>query len=259
MSEQSRKVLALALGVSFFALIVVLAAFFLFSPGKGDDSAPFSIGAKAEPRQKNPSDYLANAPQDSMNTQTTSAGDIIIVYGNEPSRPGDAQASSSSPTTIVVSPSTKSASPTPSAAPTTLAPATASPAPAATSSAPAATGGGAKATSTTQAKTTVTTAAKPSPAKSPATAPSAAATVKDAPVSGDYWIQAGSFSVKNNADALKALFEQRKLPVSILVKEVDGKSRYTVRVGPYPSRAEASKWLSAAKSVKGAEQSWITQ
>lgn len=214
MSEQSRKVLALALGVSFFALIVVLAAFFLFSPGKGDDSAPFSIGAKAEPRQKNPSDYLANAPQDSMNTQTTSAGDIIIVYGNEPSRPGDAQASSSSPTTIVVSPSTKSASPTPSAAPTTLA---------------------------------------------PATAPSAAATAKDAPVSGDYWIQAGSFSVKNNADALKALFEQRKLPVSILVKEVDGKSRYTVRVGPYPSRAEASKWLSAAKSVKGAEQSWITQ
>jgi len=214
MSEQSRKVLALALGVSFFALIVVLAAFFLFSPGKGDDSAPFSIGAKAEPRQKNPSDYLANAPQDSMNTQTTSAGDIIIVYGNEPSRPGDAPASSSSPTTIVVSPSTKSASPTPSAAPTTLA---------------------------------------------PATAPSAAATAKDAPVSGDYWIQAGSFSVKNNADALKALFEQRKLPVSILVKEVDGKSRYTVRVGPYPSRAEASKWLSAAKSVKGAEQSWITQ
>lgn len=214
MSEQSRKVLALALGVSFFALIVVLAAFFLFSPGKGDDSAPFSIGAKAEPRQKNPSDYLANAPQDSMNTQTTSAGDIIIVYGNEPSKPGDAQASSSSPTTIVVSPSTKSASPTPSAAPTTLA---------------------------------------------PATAPSAAATAKDAPVSGDYWIQAGSFSVKNNADALKALFEQRKLPVSILVKEVDGKSRYTVRVGPYPSRAEASKWLSAAKSVKGAEQSWITQ
>ncbi|MCE1210137.1 MAG: SPOR domain-containing protein [Spirochaetia bacterium] len=214
MSEQSRKILALALGVSFFALIVVLAAFFLFSPGKGDDSAPFSIGAKAEPRQKNPSDYLANAPQDSMNTQTTSAGDIIIVYGNEPSKPGDAQASSSSPTTIVVSPSTKSASPTPSAAPTTLA---------------------------------------------PATAPSAAATAKDAPVSGDYWIQAGSFSVKNNADALKALFEQRKLPVSILVKEVDGKNRYTVRVGPYPSRAEASKWLSAAKSVKGAEQSWITQ
>ena len=132
MSEQSRKVLALALGVSFFALIVVHAAFFLFSPGKGDDSSPFSIGAKAEPRQKNPSDYLANAPQDSMNTQTTSAGDIIIVYGNEPSRPGDAKASSSSPTTIVVSPSTKSASPTPSAAPTTLAPATASPAPAAT-------------------------------------------------------------------------------------------------------------------------------
>ncbi|MDX9784032.1 MAG: SPOR domain-containing protein [Spirochaetia bacterium] len=218
MSEQSRKVLWLALGVSFFALIVVLAAFFLFSPGKGDAAAPFSIDGKTEARQENPSDYLADAPQDSLTTQTTSAGDIIIVYGNEPSNPEAAQSSSSSPTTIVVSPTT-----------------------------------------TTLPKPTSTTVAKPAATKPAATAPVAPTATKSAPASGDYWIQAGSFSVKNNAEALKSLFEQKDLPVAIQVKEVDGKSRYNVRVGPYPSRAEASKWLSAAKSVKGAEQSWITQ
>lgn len=250
MSEQSRKVLALALGVSFFALIVVLAGFFLFSPGKGDGSAPFSVGAKAEPRQDNPSDYLADAPQDSLNTQTTSAGDIIIVYGNEPSGSEAKQPASSSPTTIVVNPSVKSASPAPAA----TVPAAAAPA----AKAAATTSTTVKPVSTTvQPKPSTTAIAKPAPIAKPAALAPAAA--KSSSASGDYWIQAGSFSVKNNADALKALFEQKDLPVSIQVKEVDGKSRYTVRVGPYPSRTEASKWLQAAKSVKGAEQSWITQ
>jgi cell division protein FtsN len=244
MSEQSRKVLWLALGVSFFALIVVLAAFFLFSPRKGDAGAPFSINGKTEARQENPSDYLADAPQDSLTTQTTSAGDIIIVYGNEPPNPENTQSSSSSPTTIVVSPSTKSISP-------------ASSTPAA--SAPAVSAKPASPTTTTLPKPTSTTVAKPAATKPAAAAPVAPAATKSAPASGDYWIQAGSFSVKSNAEALKSLFEQKNLPVAIQVKEVDGKSRYNVRVGPYPSRAEASKWLSAAKSVKGAEQSWITQ
>jgi cell division protein FtsN len=240
MSEQSRKVLWLALGVSFFALIVVLAAFFLFSPGKSDANAPFSISNKVEPRQENPSDYLADAPQDNLTTQTTSAGDIIIVYGNEPPSPEDDKASSSSPTTIVVSPSTKSTSPV-----------STTPAPTAKPATPA--------TTTTLPKPTTTTVAKPAVTKPAVAAPATTTAAKSAPASGDYWIQAGSFSVKSNADALKALFEQKDLPVAVQVKEVDGKSRYNVRVGPYPSRAEASKWLSAAKSVKGAEQSWITQ
>ncbi len=245
MSEQSRKVLALALGVSFFALIVVLAAFFIFSPGKGDGSAPFSIGKETEPRQETPSDFLVNAPQDNVSTQTTSAGDIIIVYGNEPSDSEAAKPSSSSPTTIVVSPSAKSESAAPAAA--SSAPAVKAPAVTTTTVKPQSTSAQPKPSATTAAKSTT-----PAPAAGTAAA-------KSAPASGDYWIQAGSFSVKSNAEALKALFEEKKLPVSILVKEVDGKSRYTVKVGPYPSRAEASKWLSAAKSVKGAEQSWITQ
>ena len=89
--------------------------------------------------------------------------------------------------------------------------------------------------------------AAPAPAKAPA------------PASGDFWIQTGSFSVRDNADALKASLAAKSLPAAISVKDVDGKSRYTVRVGPYATRAEASKWLSAAQSVKGAEKAWITQ
>lgn len=250
MSEHSKKVLWLALAVSLFALVVVAAAFFLFSPGKESSSAPFALNGKTEARQETPSDYLADSPQDSLSTQTTSSGDIIIVYGNDPGSTNTTaapNAAPSSPTTIVVSPVAKTPSTTlPPATTTTVKPST----------------------PTTVKPVSTTAVAKPAPAAPKASTTPATnapkASTPPAPVaakssSGDYWIQAGSFSVKNNADALKALIEQKKLPVSIQVKEVDGKSRYTVRVGPYPSRTEASKWLSAAKSVKGAEQSWITQ
>ena len=94
----------------------------------------------------------------------------------------------------------------------------------------------------------------PKPVKKPAVK-----TAAPQPATGDYWIQAGSFSVKDNADALKSTMAGNSLPTVITVKDIDGKSRYIVRVGPYPTRTEATKWLTKVKSVKGAEQSWITQ
>lgn len=212
MPENSRKFLWLAAAVSLFALVVIGAAFFLFAPGKSAVQVPFDLKGKAEPRQESPQDYLADAPAAPVTTQTTSAGDIIIVYGNDPSAPAATPPAEAKPatTTIYVSPA-------------------------------------AKPVTTTVAKVTTTTKApvKAAPAPQPAT--------------GDYWIQAGSFSVKDNADALKTAFVNKSLPAVITVRDIDGKSRYIVKVGPYPSRAEANKWLSAAKSVKGAEQAWITQ
>ncbi len=199
--ENSRKFLWLAAAVSIFVLIVVGAAFLIFSPGKPANQGAFDLNGKAEERQENPQDFLADAPTDPTTTQTTSSGDIIIVYGNDQSgaAPASTQAAKPATTTIYIEP------------------------------APAA-----KVTTTTKA-----------PAPPPAT--------------GDYWIQAGSFSVKNNADALKSTMGGNGLPAVITVKDIDGKSRYSVRVGPYPSRAEATKWLTKVKSVKGAEQAWITQ
>ncbi len=247
MAENSKKFLWLGAAVSLFALIVVGAAFLLFSPGKSAQEVPLDMAGKAEPRQDFPQDYVADAPQsDNLVTSTTSAGDIIIVYGNDQTSGSDAKASQSKPaaTTIYVSPSstatTVSPAPQPAAQAAPVAKAAPKTAPAVPKAAPA------------PAPTPVTTVKAPSKA---APAPTKAPT----PASGDFWIQTGSFSVRDNADALKSSLAAKSLPAVISVKDVDGKSRYTVRVGPYATRAEASKWLSAAQSVKGAEKAWITQ
>ena len=245
MPENSRKFLWLAAAVSLFTLIVVGAAFLIFAPGKSPSQAPFDLKGKAEPRQESPQDYLANPPEAPSITKTTGAGDIIIVYGNDPSAsttvlPAEVPQKPAT-TTIVVSPTQQAA---PSA--TTVKPA-----------AKAVTQPAVKpVTTTTIAKPATTTIAKAPPTAKP---PAKAAPTASPPVAGDYWIQAGSFSVKDNADALKAAFAAKSLPAVITVRDIDGKSRYIVKVGPYSNRAEAGKWLSAAKSVKGAEQAWITQ
>lgn len=246
MAENSKKFLWLGAAVSLFALIVVGAAFILFSPGKSAQEVPLDMAGKAEPRQDFPQDYVADAPQsDNLVTSTTSAGDIIIVYGNDQTSGSDAKAAQSKPaaTTIYVSPT-----PTTTLAKPAQQPA-AQPVPQPTPAAKAAPKAVPAPTPAPAPVTTVKAPAKAAPA--PAKAP--------APASGDFWIQTGSFSVRDNADALKASLAAKSLPAAISVKDVDGKSRYTVRVGPYATRAEASKWLSAAQSVKGAEKAWITQ
>ena len=246
MPENSKKFLWLAAAVSLFALIVIAAAFFLFAPGKSAEQAPFDLSGKAESRQESPEDFVADTPLAPSTTQTTSAGDIIIVYGNDPSAPAALPPADAKPasTTIYVSPPATQTTIKPAEQPKAST-APAQPAVQAPPPKPAATV--AKATTTTVAKATTTTKA---PAKT---------TAAVQPAAGDYWIQAGSFSVKDNADALKAAFINKSLPAVITVRDIDGKSRYIVKVGPYPSRTDAGKWLSAAKSVKGAEQAWITQ
>lgn len=246
MAENSKKFLWLGAAVSLFALIVVGAAFILFSPGKSAQEVPLDMAGKAEPRQDFPQDYVADAPQsDNLVTSTTSAGDIIIVYGNDQTSGSDAKAAQSKPaaTTIYVSPTPTTTLATPAQQPA------AQPVPQPTPAAKAAPKAVPAPTPAPAPVTTVKAPAKaaPVPAKAPA------------PASGDFWIQTGSFSVRDNADALKASLAAKSLPAAISVKDVDGKSRYTVRVGPYATRAEASKWLSAAQSVKGAEKAWITQ
>lgn len=247
MPENTKKFLWLAAAVSLFALLVVGAAFILFAPAKTSGQAPFDLKGKAESKQESPQDFLANAPVESATTQTTSpSGDIIIVYGNNSdgktsAAPAETQQKPAT-TTIVVAP--------PAATVATATTVKQAEAPKASQIAPA-------------AKTVVQPAAKaPAVTAKPKPAPAAATPVKS-PVpkaeAGDYWIQAGSFSVKDNADALKSSFKDKGLPTAVTVKDTDGKSRYLVKIGPYTTREEANKWLSAVKSVKGAEKAWITQ
>jgi len=256
MPENTKKFLWLAGAVSLFALLVIGAAFILFAPSKTSTQVPFDLKGTAEPKQESPQDFLANTPADTGTTQTTSSsGDIIIVYGNNPetksgAAPVEAQQKPASTTIVVAPPST----------PTTIKPAGT---PKASPVAPA-------------AKTVVQPVAKAPSAPSPTIAPSASVKPKAAPAAaapaktaapkpvaqvsaGNYWIQAGSFSVKDNADALKSSLIDKALPTTISVRDTDGKSRYLVKIGPYTTREEANTWLPSVKSVKGAEKAWITQ
>lgn len=238
MSDKTKKVVWLSVGISFFLLIVSGAAFLIFLPSPATTTAPFSLTGKNEPKTKAAQDYVANLPAPTMETTTTTkSGDIIIVYGN-----GDATTTTLQSTTPPTPSNTTSTQPAPVT--TTIVVAPPAPQPSAT-------------TTTTIVKKTQ---ASPPPAAPTAKTVSPATTTTIKPVSSDYWIQAGSFSNKATADTLKATFQERGMVAAITVKDINGKSFYQVKVGPYPSRDEAKKWVQTVKSVPGASaEAFITQ
>lgn len=237
MSEKSKKYLWIAIAVSAFALIVIGGAYLFFPPESEKSSAPLSLGGDVEAKPDQAVDFLANEP--AVATQTTtqsSSGDIIIVYGNEPS--ANQTTATTAPTSATISVSTT----------TTLAPRPVqTPAPTTTTTVKPV---------TTQAKpATTSTTVKPA-----TTVKSTSTTVKPAaPSSGEWWIQAGLFGSKPNATALQTAIASKNLPAQIAERIKDGATLYQVRVGPYPSSEEARKWLASVKSVKGAEAAWLTQ
>lgn len=107
-------------------------------------------------------------------------------------------------------------------------------------------------------------AAAPAPAAAPkATAPAAAppkttaAPKPPAKTYTDYWVQTGSFSTKARADGVKENLAAKGISSVIEIRDVDSKTWYRVRVGPYTSQNEAEYWLSLIKSINGFEESQI--
>jgi len=237
MSDKTKKIVWLSVGISFFLLVVAGAAFLLFLPSPTNSATPFSLTGKSEPKSKTPQDYVANLPVSTMETTTTTkSGDIIIVYGN-----GDSTTTTIQAPVPSSKPNTTSTQPAPVTTTIVVAP----PAP-------------------KSIVTTTTTVVKQQQASPPTstTAKTTATTATTAakPVSSDYWIQAGSFSSKATADKLKEAFQERGMVAAITVKDINGKSYYQVKVGPYPSRDEAKKWIQTVKSVPGASaEAFVTQ
>ncbi len=222
-------------------MVVIGAAFIFFAPVKSSSPVPFDIRGQAEPRQAEPGEYLANDPPGMVTTQTTS-GDIIIVYGNNPD---STQATGTAPASPKV--------PADTPAQTTPAPAPA--APAAQSVKPAQPKP--TATTITVAPTPTTSTPKAAP---PTTVKKTAVPAASTASSSSFWIQAGSFKARDSADNLKAAFAEKGMVASIVVKDIDGKSYYQVKVGPYASREEARKWLTTVRAVPGSSpEAFVTQ
>ena len=102
--------------------------------------------------------------------------------------------------------------------------------------------------------------AKPAePPKEPARTVAAARPAQAARTYNNYWVQTGAFSTKIRAEGVKESLESKGITSIIENRDIDGKTWYRVRVGPYTSENEASYWLALVQSIDGFKDSQIRQ
>jgi DedD protein len=227
MSAERKKLLWISISACVFVLIVLAVGFFLLTPKKGGELAPATIGNSAPPKAQDPQDFLsAPPPTPSLEQPKPQDGNVIIVYGD---KPAPIAASGTAPAA-----GTAATGATPGAAGT--APAAASPVPEVMTPASA-------------AKPKKPEAAKPAPK------PAKPVMVKVA----EYWIQAASFLSRGKADELKQSLAEKGIAALIVVKDIQGKSYYRVRVGPYSAQAEAEGWLTRLKALAGCGEAYVSK
>ncbi len=73
-----------------------------------------------------------------------------------------------------------------------------------------------------------------------------------------FFVQTGSYSTKARADAVKAELAEKKIVSIVEIREIEGKTYFRIRVGPYHSKNEAEYWLSLIKTLEGFEDSYVT-
>jgi len=245
MSAENKKLLWIGIAVSAFVLALAVAGVFLFAPHKGSALAPATVNNTAAPKVADPQDYLSVPPELGQSATTPDAGpsqagqgDVIIVYGDKPE---DLAPPTAADTAALASSATAAGQ----AGVGTAAAPTAATAPAASSTKPAAS------TRPATAGAATTSTARP---KASSTAPVAAA---PKPSADQYWIQVASFTKRGNADDLKESLSKKGMAASIMVKDIDGKSWYRVRIGPYATKAEAEGWLTKIRGIAGCEEAGI--
>jgi DedD protein len=98
--------------------------------------------------------------------------------------------------------------------------------------------------------------ARETPAAAPqVAAPKAAAPAQKTP--DNFWVQTGSFSTVARAEGVKDTLASKGITSLIENRDVDGKTFFRVRVGPYTSKNEADYWLALIKSIHGFEESLV--
>jgi DedD protein len=242
MSEERKKLLWISVSACVFGLVLIGAGFFLFAPRSGGAAAPATIGNIAAPKAQFPQDFLsAPLPAPAVDQPRTAVGpdgSVYVVYGDEIPQGQGGPLSGALPAAPTAATGSKAAAKAPEATtPSTAAPSTAAP----STAAPKA-------------------AAKPA-AEAPKAAAKAASATKSAlkPKSGDYWIQAASFTSRGRADDLKDGLSQKGIASHISVKDMVGKSWYRVRVGPYATKTEAEGWLGRLKALPQCAEAYVSK
>jgi DedD protein len=75
----------------------------------------------------------------------------------------------------------------------------------------------------------------------------------------DFWVQTGAFSTIARAELVKDDLASKGITSIIENRDVEGRTVFRVRVGPYTSQNEADYWLSLIKSINGFEESQVRQ
>ncbi|OHE64222.1 MAG: hypothetical protein A2001_00090 [Treponema sp. GWC1_61_84] len=74
----------------------------------------------------------------------------------------------------------------------------------------------------------------------------------------EFWVQTGSFSAKVRADDASVQLKTKGITSLVETKDVNGKTFYRVRLGPYSSKNEADYWLALVKTVDGFGESYVS-
>ena len=101
-------------------------------------------------------------------------------------------------------------------------------------------------------------AAPPAPKAAAKPAATAKAPVQTK-VYDDFWVQTGAFSTSDSAEGVKETLASKGIMSIIENRDVEGKTMFRVRVGPYTSKNEADYWLSLIQTIGGFENSQIRQ
>jgi len=75
----------------------------------------------------------------------------------------------------------------------------------------------------------------------------------------EYWIQAGSYTSQARAEQVKEALQEKGVVSRITSREIDGKTYFRVRIGPYEHSGEAEKFLEWIRSMNGFESSYVSQ
>ena len=104
---------------------------------------------------------------------------------------------------------------------------------------------------TTSSSTNNTKAASTAKTTSTKTATSTTASTKTEAPAPKYWIQAGSYSSKKNAEEARSLLSAEKIASEIFTfTDANGTLFYRVRIGPYTTKSEAEYWQSRVALIK---------
>ncbi|MDR0784665.1 MAG: SPOR domain-containing protein [Treponema sp.] len=100
---------------------------------------------------------------------------------------------------------------------------------------------------------------KPTPTSTRSSPPPSKPTPKQQEKSG-YWIQAGSFIVKANAEKAKKTLDGEGIPKVVVENSaVKEQTVFRLRSGPHRTKEEAEFWLKLVKALGGFEESFVTE